>query len=279
MNQYKVSVIIACYNEERHISKCISSLLNQTYKPLEIIVVDDGSTDKTPLYIKEFSKVIYMRMEHQGTAKSRNAATKRSSGQILSFLDADMEFEPDFIEKLVQPINQGKVCGTFSKLEFVKNWDNPLARCYNRNNNPPLPDKMRIPQDSDEGDDFRAILKSEFMKVGGFDNTGYTDTWSLAQKLHYKAQNAPGAIYYHYNPDTLDDVYNAAQWIGRRRYKGGKAGSLAAMIRSNAFLALIKGVRNAATFKEPSFILFQLVYEAGIFQGAFISLLTNDTKK
>jgi hypothetical protein len=144
-----------------------------------------------------------------------------------------MEFEPDFIEKLVAPINANNVKGTFSKLEFVKNWDNPIARCYNKNNNPPLPDKMRIPQDSDEGDDFRAILKSEFMKVAGFDNTGYTDTWSLAEKLQYKAKNAPGAIYYHYNPDTLDDVYNAAQWIGKRRYKGGKAGSVAAMIRSN----------------------------------------------
>ncbi len=271
--KHKVSVIIACYNEERMIGACLSSLEKQDYKPLEILVVDDGSTDTTPEIIKGHP-VKYIRLEHAGTAVARNTAAAQASGTVLSFLDADMEFEPDFITHLVAPVNAGESKGTFSKLEYVKNWDNPLARCYNRNNNPPLPDRLRIPQDREEGDDFRAILKSEFMRVNGFDNTGYTDTWTLAKKLGYKSTNALDAKYYHHNPDTYDDIYRAARWIGKRRYKWGVAGTLITMIRTNAFVSFLKGLAKASRYKEPAFVPFQLAYDAGIFSGAFESLFT-----
>ena len=90
-----ISVVIAVFNEEKYIHNCLSSLIKQEYKPLEIIVVDDGSTDKTKGMIK--NKVSVFELKHQGTALSRNFGVSKAKGQIIVFLDADMEFPPDFI--------------------------------------------------------------------------------------------------------------------------------------------------------------------------------------
>lgn len=273
----KISIIIPTYNEEKHIGLCLDSLSKQTYKNLEVIVVDDGSTDKTVSILKKYHCQL-IKLNHLGTAVARNTAVKQAHGEILVFLDADMEFEPDFIDKLTEPIRSGKTKGTFSKLEYVKNWDQPLARLWNWTN-PRLPDKLRIKQDKEKGDDFRAILKTEFEKVGGFDNTGYTDTWSLAQKLGYQPVNAPHAVYYHYNPETYREVFESAKWIGKREYKYKKLGTIITIIKSMFIFSLIKGVRTTLLKKEVSAILFYLIYDFGISIGAFMSLISHSKIK
>jgi glycosyltransferase involved in cell wall biosynthesis len=273
----KVSVIIICYNEERYIAECLSSVVAQDYKPIEIIVADDGSTDNTVEIIKKY-KVSLLQLEHKGTAYTRNFAAKKATGDILVFLDADMEFEEDFITHLVMPINEEKVKGTFSKLEYVRNWDNPLARCWNKLN-PELPDKLRVSQTKEEGDDFRAILKSEFELVEGFDDTGYTDTWSLYKKLGYKPVNAPHAKYYHNNPDSFKELYSSARWIGKRAYKWGIVGSLIALLRATPPVSLMKGVYMAVKTGESYFVPFYFVYDFGITLGIVSSILFKDVKK
>lgn len=274
MKNLGVSVIITAYNEEKTIRSCLESLVKQDYKPLEIIVVDDGSIDKTSAISKEFNAKSY-RLNHEGTAISRNFATKKAIGEILVFLDADMEFEKNFITKLTAPINKQETKGTFSKLEYVKNWGKPLARCWNRVNSPKPPDGLRVRQDLDVGDDFRAILKSEFDKAGGFDNIGYTDTWTLSKKLNYKPMNAIGAIYYHNNPETYNEVFQSAQWIGKRRYKLGRLGNILVLLRSIIFLSLIKGLVRAFKYNEPRFVLFQIIYDLGITKGALLGIISN----
>jgi len=273
-----VSIIIAAYNEEKYIKNCIDSLLKQTYEPLELIVIDDGSSDGTKGITRTFNVHLW-ELNHQGTAIARNFGVSKARGEIIVFLDADMEFTPDFITKLTDPIRQGKTKGTFSKLEYVKNWDKPLARCWNWNNPIPLPDRLRIPLDQETGDDFRAILKSEFMKVKGFDNTGYTDTWTLGKKLGYKPVNAPDAVYYHRNPETYGEIFNAAQWIGKREYKLGKLGSLINILRVCILLSPFKGLIKALNRKEWMFIPFQLVYDLGITFGAVGKIAWNKVIK
>ncbi len=277
MRQLAVTVIIAAYNEEKNIRSCLASLFKQDYKPQEIIVVNDGSTDKTEEYLKNPS-VQYYTISHRGTAVARNFAAQRAQGDILVFLDADMEFEPNFISQLVRPINEGKAQGTFSKLEYVKNWDQPLARCWNRITSD-LPDKLRISQRRKEGDDFRAILKSEFLRVGGFDNIGYTDTWTLAHKLQYKPVYAPNAIYYHNNPETFSEVFWSTAWIGKRKYKFGILGILLASIRSFFIVSLVKGIIKFMRYHEPLFIPFYLVYDLGVTKGILYSFFFKDVKK
>lgn len=274
MKHKKVSIIIVAYNEERDITDCVESLLRQDYKPLEVIVINDGSNDNTDRLLHDMPIRVFT-VPHQGTAISRNFGAKKAAGEILVFLDADMTFEYDFITHLVMPINKGISKGTFSKLEYVSNWDKPLARCWNRVNRPPLPDRIRVLQSNEEGEDFRAILKTEFLRVKGFDNVGYTDTWTLAKKLHYKPKNATGAIYYHMNPETYVEVFHSSRWSAQRTYRLGRKGNVWAMIRAFVLFSFFRGVINAFRYKEPRFVLFQIVYEFGLFMGASSFLFTN----
>lgn len=267
-----ISVVIAVFNEEKYIGNCLSSLMKQEYKPLQIIIVDDGSTDKTKEIIK--NKVSVFELKHQGTALARNFGVSKAKGQIIVFLDADMEFPHNFISKLIAPIQENKAKGTFSKLEYVKNWDNPLSRCWNRNNSPPLPDTLRVRSDIKYGDDFRAILKSEFIKVNGFDNTGYTDTWTLSKKLGYKPINAEGALYYHNNPETYKEVFASAQWIGKRKYKIGKLGEAFVIFKSFFLLSFLKGCLKAIKYSDWQFVPFQMIYDLGITFGILQKIIT-----
>lgn len=84
-----VSVIIPCYNHGRYLAEAIQSVLNQTYKSIEIIVVDDGSTDNTKHVAESFPNVKYVFQENQGLSAARNTGILNSVGDYLVFLDAD----------------------------------------------------------------------------------------------------------------------------------------------------------------------------------------------
>lgn len=87
----RISVIIPTYNREKTIKRCIDSVLNQTYPVYEIIIVDDGSTDKTLSIIeREFGdSVIVIRQKHKGAQVARNKGIKLSKGEYIAFLDSD----------------------------------------------------------------------------------------------------------------------------------------------------------------------------------------------
>ena len=85
-----VSIVIPTFNRSDTISRAIKSVLNQTYQEIEVIVVDDGSTDRTAEKLQEFAgriNVIYQR--NKGPSSARNVGVNASSGEIVSFLDSD----------------------------------------------------------------------------------------------------------------------------------------------------------------------------------------------
>ena len=75
-----LSVIIPTYNEEKDIGECISTLLKQSYKKIEIIIVDDGSSDNTLNLVKKFRQVKILIQNHQGPGKARNLGARKSKG-------------------------------------------------------------------------------------------------------------------------------------------------------------------------------------------------------
>lgn len=267
----RVSVIVPTYNEEKVIRECLESLSKQTYKEMEVIVVDDGSTDKTTDVIStihySLSTIHLLRQKHMGPGAARNLGAKHAKGDILVFVDADMTFEPDFVTKLTEPIRNGKAEGTFSKEEYVANKDNIWSQCWGINEGweegkrhpKNYPDTQRV---------FRTILKSEFEKVGGFsEDVGYTDDWTLSKKLGYEAIAVPGAKFYHKNAETLSEVFLQARWIGKRRYKLGKVGALIALIRVSLPISVVVGVVRAIIHRKLQIIPFKLVYDLGVFIG------------
>lgn len=259
-----VSIIIPAYNEERVIEGCFKTLSQQSYPNCEIILVDDGSVDGTVNIAGSFG-VKVISQDHKGPGVARNLGVSKSKGEIVVFVDADMEFDKNFIKNLVSPIIRGETIGTFSKEEFVKNKNNPISVCWNINKNLPR-ERMIGDNFPNEAPVFRAILKDKFLSVGGFDTDGqYIDDWSLSRKLRIKSTCAPGAVYYHTNPQSLKEVWVQAQWIGKNDFI---AGSLARKLRSLILYSLpvsiISGLYKSFTQKFPFFLLFKPFYDLAI---------------
>lgn len=105
MENYKVSVIVAAYNIQDYIVKCLESIANQTYKNLEVIVVDDGSSDNTGKLADEFAendkRFIVIHKENGGVSSARNRGIDVASGDFIGFVDGDDTIENDMYEMLV----------------------------------------------------------------------------------------------------------------------------------------------------------------------------------
>ncbi|MBD2343065.1 glycosyltransferase family 2 protein [Anabaena subtropica] len=101
-----VSVIIPAYNAEKFISRTLQSVLSQTYKNIEVLVVDDGSQDRTSELVESFAKadnrVILLKQSNQGVAIARNLAIEKSVGEYIAPIDADDIWYPQKLEKQVQ---------------------------------------------------------------------------------------------------------------------------------------------------------------------------------
>jgi len=105
-----VSVIIPTLNSERVLEKCLNSLMTQKYKEVEVIVVDDGSTDSTVKIAESFNcKVI--RNPKRGRAEAKNEGIKFSSGKYLFFVDSDMEITPNVISECVNLAENNRFVG------------------------------------------------------------------------------------------------------------------------------------------------------------------------
>src|SRR5574344_665174 len=96
----KVSIIVPIYNREKDLMKCYKSLINQTYKNLEIIFVDDGSTDNTLNILKSLPNITVLTKENGGPASARRYGLKESTGEYISFVDSDDKLEKHFIERM-----------------------------------------------------------------------------------------------------------------------------------------------------------------------------------
>lgn len=210
----KLSIVIPMYNEERYIGRCLHSLLEQTIKPYEIILIDDGSTDNTILKVKTYQNMypnikLYLQ-QHKGPGVARNFGAKKAKGDILIFVDADMLFHKDYLKYLIKPIIEGKEFGTTHGTERVANLHNVWARSWSIDRMPNPPKRTAV---------FRAILKKKFLEKGGFDSSkGYfdDDLSHIGSGLVVKK-----AICYHNNPETLKEAFKHSIWVGSSIYKTG----------------------------------------------------------
>lgn len=118
----KVSIIIPVYNTEKYLRECINSVLNQTYSEIEIIAVNDGSTDSSLNILKEYDKkIIIIDKKNGGTASALNAGIRKMTGEWLKWISADDFLEKNAVEELIKG---AKVAGNGSKnLIFYGNQD------------------------------------------------------------------------------------------------------------------------------------------------------------
>lgn len=123
-----LSVIIPAYNCEKTVALTINAVLRQNYQPIEIIVVDDGSTDKTAEIIRAYTQVKYVYQNNSGPATARNRGAKEALGEILLFTDSDCVPHDNWARRLFESMKEKKVyvaAGSYG----IANANHVLARC------------------------------------------------------------------------------------------------------------------------------------------------------
>jgi len=109
-NSELASVVIPCYNQGHFLGEAIESVLDQTYRSYEIVVVDDGSTDDTAEVAAAYDHVGLLRQPNRGLAAARNAGFARSAGQYVLFLDSDDRLLPDALDLGIQSLRANPEC-------------------------------------------------------------------------------------------------------------------------------------------------------------------------
>ena len=138
-----ISIIIPCYNVEKYVEKCIQSILTQTYKNFEIILVDDCSTDNTLKIIKKYEKkynniTVLQNEKNSGAGYSRNNALKIAKYDLISFVDSDDYIEENFYQTMIKQMRLEKsdlvVCDIFVKYENIDNINTRSIACLKPDN-------------------------------------------------------------------------------------------------------------------------------------------------
>ena len=127
----RISVVIPLYNKEKHIEKTISSVLSQTISDFEIIVVNDGSTDKSPNAVQNFKdpRIRLIHQKNAGVSAARNKGIYEANADLIAFLDADDEWTPDFLKTILRLYEKYPQAGLYATFYFLSN-NKTLATPY-----------------------------------------------------------------------------------------------------------------------------------------------------
>lgn len=214
-----ISVIIPTYNRAHLLGRAIQSVLEQTYRDFEIIVVDDGSTDNTEEVVKSFNdeRIRYIRRErNKGGAAARNTGIKAARGEYIAFQDSDDEWSPQKLEKQMAvfkraPLNVGVVYTGFWRIEGNKKVYIPHVMIRQKQGN--------IHNSLLEGCFVAAstaiVRKDCFTKVGAFDERlPCFQDWELWLRIskyyHFKCINEPLVLSYQ-SQDSISANKNAVK--------------------------------------------------------------------
>ena len=108
----KISVVVPFYNVENYLSRCVLSIIGQSYKDLEIILVNDGSSDRSldiaKSYAAQDSRIVVLSQKNMGQACARNAGLRMATGEFVSFVDSDDWLEPNMLEQLINIIERDR---------------------------------------------------------------------------------------------------------------------------------------------------------------------------
>jgi glycosyltransferase involved in cell wall biosynthesis len=170
-----ISVVIPLYNKEEHIARAIDSVLGQSYMNFELIIIDDGSTDKSADVAKKYQdeRICIIKQENLGVSAARNSGIEQSRAEIIAFLDADDAYKDNFIESIVA-LNRGHPEAVAFALSYEE--VSPLAESNHRIKSPikdnkiiDLPEFIRIWKNGSQiSASSIAVRKDVIIAAGGF---------------------------------------------------------------------------------------------------------------
>ena len=206
-----ISVIIPVYNMEQYLARCLDSVLNNTYRNLEVICVDDGSRDRSLEILREYeerdSRIIVIAKENGGVSSARNAGLDRMTGEFVTFLDSDDFIHPQYFEILLQAQAIAEADFVIGQYQKVTDDDLPVA-----------PETLILKEEDVKALDCKQLFKNtEYRRyctirlirakhIGdlrfrlnmpyGEDTTFIAELWEQAPQM--KACVIPSEIYYYY---------------------------------------------------------------------------------
>ena len=188
-----ITIGIPAHNEKNTINGAIESLLNLNYpkNKVEIIVVDDGSTDGTSDAVKKFKNVILIRQENAGKANALNTAIKNSKGKLFACLDSDSRVERDALVNLIHHFSDPKTASVICAVRVDKprniieklQWYEYLFSAFVRR----LLSKMNSLNMTPGV--FSVYRRNVLVNLGGFDEGGLTEDFEMAMRLHKNGYN------------------------------------------------------------------------------------------
>jgi len=216
-----VSVIIPTFNSQKHINKCLKSILNSSFKNFELIVIDDCSSDNSQTILKKYQinkkVVVYYFKKNFGPAVARNFGASKARGKYLIFLDIDTQIDKNCLTTFVRAFEKDKNAGAFQakiingnskKLETAGHFLSPFGFPYEIgvNRRPSSFDQQRLIFGARSAG--MAVKKQVFNQAGGFDSDYliYGEETDLCWRIWlagYKIYFLPWAIVYHFQKSSL----------------------------------------------------------------------------
>ncbi len=180
----RVSVLIPTYNRAEYLGEAIESVLAQTYRDFEIVVVDDGSTDHTSELVKRYPSARYVYQDHAGIPRARNRALAEAKGELIAWLDSDDLYAPKKLEKQVQYILDHPDCSiVFCFPESFSNIEYPEMTAYQRR----LVDAY--------GKNYCTCLPSALMRRDLFQRNGqFNEAYACGEDTEWIARIAAGGV-------------------------------------------------------------------------------------
>jgi len=217
----KVSVVVCAYNAADTLDECLASLTALTYPNVEIIVVNDGSRDATPLIARRYRAARVIDIPNGGLSAARNVGLAHATGEIVAYTDADVRVDPDWLTYLVQPILSGAFAGSGGP-NIVPPDDDWVAQCVARAPGGPthvlLDDRVaeHVPGCN------MAFRRDALQSIGGFNPTYLRagDDVDICWRLQGRGLRigfSPSALVWHHHRSTV-----SAYWKQQLGYGEGE---------------------------------------------------------
>lgn len=200
MGEPTISVIIPVYKTEKYIHKCLDSVLNQTYKNLEVILVDDGSPDNCPVICDEYaqkdSRIKVFHKENGGLSSARNLGLDNMTGDYVSFVDSDDYIESDMIETMLNQLKSknGDIAICLAKNDDEKRFEGDIYK--------------NILEDRIGSQVWRYLYSAEKFEKKRFPLNRYVEDIAILHKVLYRSKivYVSRRFYnYCYNPESISN--------------------------------------------------------------------------
>lgn len=237
----KISAYIPCYNAAPYIEPTIKAVLNQTLPPAELLIIDDGSTDRTAEIASRYPVRVIRHEKNRGLAAGRNTAFANARHGLVAAIDADAILQPNWMECLAEAFTDEAVAGSGGRL-LEKYRDSPADAWRAAHLSQDLGEQridMLWPTPKRLGGFGTILRKDAVERVGGYDprfRTNYEDVdmGTRLLKAGYKLVFDPRAVAYHMRRDTVSSVLQTSwRWDFYTHYYAGGYNNIALKLLLN----------------------------------------------